>query len=135
MLALDAVAAAAQPLVAELAKKRVSVAHLAALSAAIAACRPLVGTPRGQIIQGSTLRTTGRKLTAELREAFRPLDTRLDTLEEDFPELVALYRRARRLVKGGGGAAPASGPNSSSAHPFYLLFHLFFSVYAFVCYF
>lgn len=80
---------------------------LAALDAATAAYRPLVGTPRGQIIQGSTLRTTGRKLAAELREAFRPLDIRFDTLEEEFPALVTLYRRARRVVKGSGSAGAA----------------------------
>ena len=64
---------------------------------------------QGQI-QGSTLRTTGRKLVADLREVFAPLDTRMDTLEEDFPALVALYRSARRIVKSGGG--PAKGAES-----------------------
>ena len=103
LLALDAVRAVARPLAAALAEERVTAAHLDALDAATAAYRPLVGTPRGQVIQGSTLRTTGRKLVAELRAAFGPLDTRMDTLEEDFPELVALYRRARRIVKSGGG--------------------------------
>ena len=113
LLALDALAAAARPLAAELAQERVSAAHLAALDAATAAYRPLVGTPRGQVIQGSTLRTTGRKLVAELREVFGPLDTRMDTLEEDFPELLALYRAARRLVRSGGGAGK-DGAGSSA---------------------
>ena len=53
-------------------------------------------------MQGSTLRTTGRKLVAELRAVFGPIDVRMDTLEAEFPELVALYRRARRVVKGSG---------------------------------
>ena len=105
--ALDALRAAAQPLAAALADARVTAGHLAALDDATAAYRQLVGTPRGQIMQGSTLRTTGKKLVAQLRDAFDALDTRLDTLDEDFPELVAGYRQARRLVQAGHGPAAA----------------------------
>jgi len=59
------------------------------------------------VLQGSALRTTGKKLVAQLRDTFDTLDTRLDTLEEDFPELVADYRQARRLVQAGHGPAAA----------------------------
>ena len=105
--ALDAVRAAAPPHAAALAEVRVTPAHLAALDAATAAYRTLVGTPRGQVLQGSALRTTGKKLVAQLRDTFDTLDTRLDTLEDDFPELVAGYRQARLLVQAGRGPAAA----------------------------
>ncbi|WP_375416384.1 hypothetical protein [uncultured Hymenobacter sp.] len=106
---LDAVRAAAQPLAAELAPERVTAQHLAELDTAAAAYRPLIGTARGQQIAGSTLRTTAKKLVTELRATLDRLDTRLDTLEDDFPELVAAYRQARRQVAAGrgGAAAPA----------------------------
>lgn len=103
--ALDAVRAAAPPHAAALAEVRVTAAHLTALEEATAAYRALVGTPRGQVLQGSALRTTGKKLVAQLRDTFDTLDTRLDTLEEDFPELVAGYRQARRIVQAGHGPA------------------------------
>ncbi len=106
VMALDAIRAAAQPRAA-LAEERVTAAHLAALDAATAAYRPLVGTPRGQIIQGTALRTTGKKLVAQLRDAFAPLDTRMDTLEEEFPDMVARYHQARRLGQAGHGPAAA----------------------------
>lgn len=111
VMALDAVRAAAQPHAAALAEERVTAAHLAALDAATAAYRPLVGTPRGQIIQGTALRTTAKKLVAQLRDAFVPLDTRLDTLEEDFPDLVGRYHQARRLGQAG------HGPGAGTAAP------------------
>ena len=108
--ALDAVRAAAQPQATALAEARVTAAHLTALDEATAAYRLLVGTPRGQIVAGSALRTTGKKLVAQLRDAFASLDTRLDTLEDDFPELVAGYYQARRLVQAGHGSAAAVAP-------------------------
>ena len=107
---LDAVRAAAQPLAAELAQERVSAQHLADLAAAAAAYRRLVGTPRGQVIAGTTQRTTAKKLTQELRDTLDRLDTRVDTLEADFPELVTAYRQARRLVDSGHGGAGTPPP-------------------------
>ena len=107
---LDAVRTAAQAYAADLAAEGITAAHLAALDAATAAYRPLVGAARGQVVAGSTLRTTARKLVAQLREPLDALDARLDTLEDDYPALVAGYHQARTIVDAGHGPqAPAAG--------------------------
>ena len=111
--ALEAIAKAAATVAAELAEERVTAPQLKALDDALKAYRPLVGTPRGQIIVGSTLRTTAKKLVAQLREAFGPIDTRMDNLgeEEEFAAMVAEYRKARLLVDAGHG--PGTGASSA----------------------
>lgn len=103
--ALEAIAKAAATVADELADERVKAEQLKALDDALKAYRPLVGTPRGQIIVGSTLRTTAKKLVAQLREAFGPIDTRMDNLgeEEEFEAMVAEYRKARHIVDAGHG--------------------------------
>jgi len=113
--ALEAIAAAAAPVADELLAERVTARELTALTETADAYRPLVGTPRGQVLAGSTLRTTGRKLVAQLRTAFEPLDTRMDSLgeEEEFAAMAAEYKKARRVVDAGHGpandaAAPAA---------------------------
>lgn len=103
---LDAVRQAGQTHATELAAEGITAAHLAALDAATAAYRPLVGAARGQAIAGSTLRTTARKLVAQLREPLDALDARLDTLEDDYPALVTGYRQARVIVDAGHGPKP-----------------------------
>ena len=111
--ALEAIAQAAATVADELADERVKAPQLKALDDALKAYRPLVGTPRGQIIVGSTLRTTAKKLVAQLREAFGPLDTRMDNLgeEEEFKPMVAEYRKARMIVDAGHG--PGKGASSA----------------------
>jgi len=103
--ALEAIAEAAATVKDELAEERVKAPQLKVLDDAITLYRPLVGTPRGQIIKGSTLRTTAKKLVTQLREAFGPIDTRMDNLgeEEEFAEMVAEYKKARRIVNAGHG--------------------------------
>jgi hypothetical protein len=103
--ALEAIAQAAAPLATELAEERVTAKELTALTQKTDAYRPLVGTPRGQVRAGSTLRTTARKLVGQLRTAFEPIDTRMDSLgeEEEFAEMAAAYKKARAAVNGGHG--------------------------------
>lgn len=110
--ALTAVANAAAPLATELAAERVKAEQLEDLDQKIAAYRLLVGTPRGQIVVGSTLRTTARKLVAQLHTAFEPLDTRMDSLgeEPEFAALVADYQKARMIVDAGHGPQPPQAP-------------------------
>lgn len=103
---LDAVRTTAQAHAPDLAAEGITAAHLAALDAATAAYRPLVGAARGQIVAGSTLRTTARKLVAQLREPLDALDARFDTLEDDYPTLVAGYHQARVIVDAGHGPKP-----------------------------
>lgn len=110
--ALAAVAKAAAPLAAELAAERVKAEQLEDLDKKIAAYRPLVGTPRGQVVVGSTLRTTARKLVAQLHTAFEPLDTRMESLGEE-PEFATLfdgYQKARVIVDAGHGPQDAQAP-------------------------
>ncbi|MDO7851687.1 hypothetical protein [Hymenobacter convexus] len=113
--ALEAIAAAATGVAAAAMAERVMAKRLTALTETMEAYRPLVGTPRGQMLAGSTLRTTGRKLVAQLRTDFEPLDTRMDSLgeEPEFEKMAAEYKKARRVVDAGHGpandaAAPAA---------------------------
>ncbi len=112
LTALAAVAKAAAPLAAELAAERVKAEALDDLDQKIAAYRPLVGTPRGQIVAGSTLRTTARKLVAQLHTAFEPLDTRMDSLgeEPEFAPLLDGYQKARVIVDAGHGPQGPQAP-------------------------
>jgi hypothetical protein len=109
--ALEAIGAAAAPVATELADERVTAKELKALTDKTAAYRPLVGSPRGQVLAGSALRTTARKLVGQLRTAFEPIDTRMDSLgeEEEFAEMAAAYKKARQLVNGGHGPKPSAG--------------------------
>lgn len=111
--ALEAVAQAAALVADELAEERVTAKELTTLATKTDAYRPLVGTPRGQILAGSALRTTARKLVGQLHTAFEPIDTRMDSLgeEEEFAAMAAEYQKARQLVNGGHGpTAPPAAP-------------------------
>jgi hypothetical protein len=110
--ALEAIAEAAAPVADELAEERVKDTQLNDLDQKTDLYRPLVGTPRGQVLKGSTLRTTAKKLVAQLREAFVPLDTRMDNLgeEEEFADMVAEYKKARRIVDAGHGPGDDTKP-------------------------
>lgn len=110
--ALDSIAAAADGAVALLATQGVTAAHRQRLAEAIAAFRPLVGTPRTQLVAGAATTATLRKLVKELRTTFARLDTRVDNLRDDLPELATQYEQAREIVDAGHGAKappPANG--------------------------
>ena len=77
------------------------------------------------LLAGNALRTTGRKLVGQLRTAFEPIDTRMDSLGEE-PEFAAMateYKKARQLVNGGRRPAarrPARarrGPRATAQFP------------------
>jgi hypothetical protein len=104
--------AAGRPLVSELAAEQVTAVQLADLETRIEASCLLVGAPRGQVIKGSTLRTTARKLVAQLRETFANLDTRMDSLgeEDEFQAMVIEYEKARIIVDAGQGPKDPEPP-------------------------
>jgi hypothetical protein len=113
--ALEAIGAAALAAT-ELREERVTAKELKALTDKTEAYRPLVGAPRGQILAGSALRTTARKLVGQLRTAFESIDTRMDSLgeEEEFAAMAAEYHKARQLPQHPGhgphrDAGPAAG--------------------------
>lgn len=110
--ALDTIATAAEGAAAQLATQGVTAAHRQRLAEAIAAFRPLVGTPRTQIVAGAATTATLRKLVKELRTTFARLDTRVDNLRDDLPELATRYEQAREIVDAGHGPKtppPANG--------------------------
>ena len=110
--ALDTIAATADGAAVQLAAQGVTAAHRQRLAEAIAAFRPLVGTPRTHIVAGAATTATLRKLVKELRATFTRLDTRVDNLRDDLPELATRYEQAREIVDAGHGATtppPANG--------------------------
>jgi hypothetical protein len=68
--AIDSIAAAADGAASQLAAHDVTAAHRQRLGNALAAFRPLVGTPRTQIVAGAATTATLRKLVKELRTTF-----------------------------------------------------------------
>lgn len=108
--ALDTIATAADAAAPLLEKQGVGQAQRQRLTDAIAVFRPLVGSPRTQVVAGAVVTSTLRKLVKEIRATFERLDTRVDNLRDDLPALAERYERARRIVDAGRG--PQDGPGS-----------------------
>lgn len=107
--ALDTIAAAADGAATLLANQGVTAAHRQRLADAIAAFRPLVGTPRTQLVAGAATTATLRKLVKELRATFARLDTRVDNLRDDLPALATRYEQAREIIDAGHGPKTPPG--------------------------
>ncbi|MBC8083716.1 MAG: hypothetical protein H7Z21_10940, partial [Hymenobacter sp.] len=63
-----------------------------------AAFGALVGSPRGQVVAGSSLRRQAKDYLTEARKALDRLDVRVPNLGAVLPALAAEYEQQRRLV-------------------------------------
>jgi hypothetical protein len=87
----------------ELAEEMVTAEKIKKLGEEIALYKPLVGTPREQINVGSLLREDSVAHIAEMRKAIKGLDLRVPNLQDELPELVAAYKKARQIIDAGRG--------------------------------
>ena len=92
-----------------LADERVTAAQIAALDTKILAFEPLVGAPRQATTAGSTLREQAVASLGAAHTALDRLDVRVPNLEDDLPQLVANYKKARIIVDAGHGPKPNAG--------------------------
>ena len=100
--ALADIGRVAAPLAAALAEERVTATQLEAQRVSAVAFGKLVGTPRGQIVVGSSLRRQTLEDLAKARTALERLDVRIPNLRPELPELVSQYQQLRQIVNAGG---------------------------------
>jgi ligand-binding sensor domain-containing protein len=87
----------------DLAEEMVTAAKIKKLGDEIKLYKPMVGTPQEQINASSLLREDSVAHMRELRKAITGLDLRVPNLQEELPELVAAYRKARQIIDAGHG--------------------------------
>jgi hypothetical protein len=103
LAALEDLLEQARAVTTDLEDEMVTADHLQKLGAAIAAYKPLLGTPREQINAGVLLREDAVKYLGKARRALASLDVRVPNLQSSLPDLVAAYRKAREIVDAGHG--------------------------------
>lgn len=95
--------ALALPLADELAEEQVTAKQLKALDDTAELYRPLVGTPRQEIVSGSVLLKGAEDQLDAARAALERLDVRVPNLKSTMPDFVREYFRLRAIVDAGHG--------------------------------
>lgn len=93
-----------------LADERVTDAHLLQLDEKTEALAKLIGAPRKQSIADAQVTAKEAEWMTRVRAAIGRLDVRVPNLKSELPDVVARYRKARKLIKLGGRKAKPPKP-------------------------
>ena len=108
--ALEELHRQALPLADALEEEMVSAADLQKLRDATAAFKPLLGSPRRQVVAGTLLRDDAVQHLGDARKALKRLDVRVPNLSGKLPALAKEYARQRQIVDAGHGPGTPPEP-------------------------